>query len=100
MRKRFPLPTIGNNVNTSMATIVKNVRDKRFVPLRCLRQTICDNHVFFYTECRAVLYDISPIPPMQGKSRAYFEAISVLPKHPGVVLINARCIGYMLAKNN
>ena len=32
--------------------------------------------------------------------RAYFEAISLLPKHVGAVLINGRCIGYILAENN
>ena len=38
--------------------------------------------------------------PMPGKSRAYFEAISLLPKHVEAVLINYRCIGYMQADHS
>ena len=36
--------------------------------------------------------------PMPGKRWPYFEAISLLPKHVGPVLINDRA--YMLAKNS
>ena len=52
------------------------------------------------SKIRPVLYDASPIPPMPGKSRAYFEAISLLPKHVGPVLRNGRCIGYMLGEKS
>ena len=52
------------------------------------------------SKIKPVLYDASPIPPMPGKSRAYFEAISQLPKYVGAVLINGLCISYMLAKNS
>ena len=45
-------------------------------------------------------YNASPIPPMPGKSRAYFEAISLLPRHVGTVLIKCRCIGYMPADHS
>ena len=38
--------------------------------------------------------------PMPWKSRAYFEAISLLPRHVGAVLVNGQCIGYMLAENS
>ena len=44
---RKGLPTSGNHVNTSMATIEKNVRGKRCVQLRCLRQKVCGKRVFF-----------------------------------------------------
>ena len=37
---------------------------------------------------------------MPGKSRAYFEAISLLPKHVGAVLKNYRCISYIQADHN
>ena len=41
-----------------------------------------------------------PFPPKPGKSRAYLEAICLLPKHVGAVLINGRGSGYMLAENS
>ena len=47
MRKHLPLPSSGNHVNTSKATIEENMRGKWCVQLRCLRQTVCGKHVFF-----------------------------------------------------
>ena len=47
--------------------------------------------------------DAPPLPLCQRKvALAYFEAISLLPKHVGErkVFINGRCIGYILAENS
>ena len=38
--------------------------------------------------------------PYTTESRAYFEAISLLPKHVRAVLINCRCKGYMQADHS
>ena len=39
-------------------------------------------------------------PPIPGKSRVYFKAISLFPKHVGAVLITCPCIGYMQADHS
>ena len=41
-----------------------------------------------------------PPSPILGKNRGYFEAICLLPKHVGAIIINGRCIGYTLAENS
>ena len=52
MRKRLPLPTIGNHVNISMASIEKMCAANAALHKGCLRQIVRDKHVDL-TERRA-----------------------------------------------
>ena len=43
-----------------------------------------------------MIQHLSPLP-IPEKSGAYFEAVSLVPKYVGAVLINGLCVGYMHA---
>ena len=65
--------------------------------IRILRQIHClAGHVLRILDLFYMTHH--SFPAMPGKSRAYFEAINLLPKHVGAVLINGRCIGYIWPK--